>query len=411
MTPVGTLVVGAGQAGIQIAVSLRELGDREPIHVAGAESTPPYQRPPLSKGYLLGDLHEDSLHLRTAQFYRDREITLLLGTTVSALRPAPDCGWTAVLGNGRELAYARLALATGARPRKLSVPGAELAGVHTLRTLADADAIRAGLAAAQQVVVIGGGFIGLEAAAVARSLGKEVTVVEAADRLLGRSLSAEVADFLYRAHCARGVAIHLGAAAAELRGEAGRVTDVVLGDGTVLPADLVVVGVGAESRTELAEAIGLACRGGIVVDQAARTSHPGVVAAGDCTVGGHHLAGPAGRFESVQNATDQAKVAAATLLGAPARYDEVPFFWSDQGDLKLQMAGWTGGADTRLVRGDPSTDHFAVLHFRDGRLAAVEAVNAPQDFLAARRAITKGQTIDPVAAADHTVALRTLLRD
>ncbi|SFO28007.1 3-phenylpropionate/trans-cinnamate dioxygenase ferredoxin reductase subunit [Pseudonocardia ammonioxydans] len=392
----GTLIVGASQAGAQLAASLREAGDTAPIALVGHEAHLPYQRPPLSKGYLLGKTDATGLALRSAAYYAERGIEVLTGERVVEL--AVDRAATA---RGRTLVFDRLALTVGARVRRLAVPGAELHGVHHLRVVADSDRLRAALPFARRVVVVGGGFVGLEAAAAAGTFGAEVTVVEAADRLLGRAVSPLTSEFYLRAHRRRGVRVLLGSAVTAIAGTGGEVSGVVLADGTELPADLVLVGVGVVPRTELAEQLGLLCSGGIVVDPDARTSIPTVVAAGDCTV----QPGPAGpiRIESVQNAVSQGKIAAATLAGCPRPAVEVPWFWSDQGDLKLQIAGISAGHDQTVLRGDPESERFAVLYYRAGALVAVDAVNSPADYLVGRKALAQGLTVpaDQAGAADR----------
>ncbi|MGQ4515321.1 FAD-dependent oxidoreductase [Streptomyces sp. DW26H14] len=403
----GTLIVGASQAGLQLAVSLRQLGDTGPITLVGEEPHAPYQRPPLSKEFLAGAAELDSLAFRAPAFYPDNDIDLVCGERITSLRPG-----LAVTASGRELPYARLALTTGAAPRRLRVPGAELAGVCYLRDHADAAGLRGELASASRVVVVGGGFIGLEAASVARAAGLSVTVVEAAGRLLGRAVAPVVSDFYARAHARRGVRVLLstGVTAFEPAADGSRVAGVVLADGTVLDADLVLVGVGAVPRTELAEQLGLACEGGIVVDASARTSDPSVVAAGDCTVQPHPLTGEGRvRIESVQNAVAQAATAAATLLGRPAPAKAVPWFWSYQGDLRLQIAGLSAGHDRTVVRGSVDDEHFSVLYYQDGRLLAVDAVNRPADYMAVRKALTQGATIPAGPAADADTPLKSLI--
>ena len=288
------------------------------------------------------------------------------------------------------------------------MPGADLAGVCYLRDIGHALGLRDRLAAARRVLVVGGGFIGLEAAAAATAKGKAVTVVEAADRLIGRVVAPAISDFYAAAHRRRGVRVLLGTGVSQFEGADGTVTGARLPDGGFVPADLVVIGIGAEPRTELAEQLGLACAGGIVVDAFARTSDPAIVAAGDCAVTPHPAAadGSLVRFESYGHAIDHAKVAAATLAGMPASYDAVPWFWSDQGTLKLQIAGLSGGFDQAVLRGDPAAERFSVLYYRDGRMLAVHAVNSPRDYLAVRRALAAGQEIPPEAAADPDTPLR-----
>jgi 3-phenylpropionate/trans-cinnamate dioxygenase ferredoxin reductase subunit len=414
----GTLIVGASQAGLQLAVSLRQFGDTAPITLVGAEPLPPYQRPPLSKEFLTGTADADALLLRTPAFYADAGITLVCGERVTeAALAAPGSGrgeGTAVTSAGRRLAFDRLALTVGARPRRLRLPGAALDGVGVLRSHADAEQFKRRLGAARHVVVVGGGFIGLEAAAGARALGcPSVTVVEAADRLMARAVAPVVSRFYRAAHERRGTKVLLGAAVTAFEGDpAGRVTGVRLGDGTLLPADLVLVGAGVVPRTELAEQLGLVCEGGIVVDAQARTSDPGVVAAGDCTVRPDPLTGSGRvRLESVQNAQAQAQTAAATLLGRPAQTRTVPWFWSYQGDLKLQTAGLSAGHDGYVLRGEPDRERFSVLYYRGGRLLAVDAVNSPADYMAVRKALGEGATIDPDLARDPGTSLKSLIRE
>lgn len=409
----GVLIVGASQAGVQLATSLRDLGYRDPVTLVGAEARPPYQRPPLSKALLLGRAEEASLAFRTPAFYADRGIDVICGERVEAIAfgvRGAEAEGVATTDRGRPLPFGRLALTVGARPRRLEVPGADLHGVRYLRDADDALRLRRALAEACTVVVVGGGYIGLEAAAVARSLGKVVTVVEAAGRLIPRSVAPVVSDFYRDAHARRGVDVRLGVGVTALVGRVGRLTGVELSDGSVLSADIALVGIGAAPRTELAEAIGLACDGGILVDRLARTSDPSVVAAGDCAVGPHPLTGEGRvRLESVQNAVSQAKVAAATLAGVPATPPEVPWFWSDQYDLKLQIAGLSAGYDDQILRGDPATERFSVLYYRDGALVAVDAVNSAPDYLAVRKALASGVSIPAECARDVERPLKSFL--
>lgn len=402
----GTVIVGAGQAGVQLAVSLREAGDTAPIALVGAEPHQPYQRPPLSKGYLTGAIDTDRIALRAPAFYADRDIEVVTGERVTELGTGH-----ALTGGGREFAFDRLALAVGARVRRLAVPGADLGGVHYLRDRSDADRLRAELDGADRVVVVGGGFVGLEAAASARAQGRSVVVVEAADRLVGRAVAPVVSEFYRRAHERRGTRVLLGAGVTALSGEHGRVRSVHLSDGTELPADLVLVGIGVVPRTELAERLGLACDGGIPVDRSARTALPDVVAVGDCTRQPHPAGDEFGavRLESVQNAVHQAKIAAATLTGGARPAPEVPWFWSDQADLKLQIAGLSTGADEIVVRGDPETERFAAMHYRNGQLQAIDAVNSPAEYLVVRRALATGAELPANAARRTDLPLKDLL--
>jgi 3-phenylpropionate/trans-cinnamate dioxygenase ferredoxin reductase subunit len=405
----GVLIVGGGQAAVHLAGSLREFGWQAAITIVTEEPHPPYQRPPLSKAFLSGNADPTTLEFRSAEHYDRDRIAVLTGqrvTQVQAATPARP-GLAATEGGGR-IEFGRLALTTGARPRLLAVPGADLAGVCYLRDVGHALGLRSRLATAQRVLVVGGGFIGLEAAAAATARGQAVTVVEAGDRLIGRVVAPVISGFYAAAHRRRGVRVLLGTSVSRFEGTDGTVTGAHLSDGSFAPADLVVVGIGAEPRTELAEQLGLACAGGIVVDAFARTSDPAIVAAGDCAVTPHPAAadGSLVRFESFGHALDHARVAAGTLAGVPASYDAVPWFWSDQGTLKLQIAGLSAGFDRTVLRGDPGQERFSVLYYRDGRLLAVHAVNCPRDYLAVRRALAAGQEIPPGSAADSGEALK-----
>jgi 3-phenylpropionate/trans-cinnamate dioxygenase ferredoxin reductase subunit len=407
----GTLIVGASQAGLQLAVSLRDAGDTGPITLIGEEAHAPYQRPPLSKAYLQGSAELEQLWLRAPEVLAGADISLVTGERIETIE-LNDGGpsGSARTRSGRLLTFDRLALTVGARPRRLEAPGADLDGVTYLRTADDASALRDLQSDAQSVVVIGGGFIGLEAAAVARAQGKSVTVVEAADRLIGRAVAPVVSEFYHAAHARRGVDIRLGTRVTALSGRDNRVRAVDLSDGTCVPADLVIVGIGVLPRGQLARQLHLDFRGGIVVDRLARTSNPTVVAAGDCTVQPNPLTGEGQvRLESVQNAITQAKTAAATLMGRHEPNDAVPWFWSDQYDLKLQIAGLSTGHDQYVVRGDIDAESFSVLYYREGALLAVDAVNLPGDYMAVRKALTQGSTISAEAAADSAVALKQLI--
>jgi 3-phenylpropionate/trans-cinnamate dioxygenase ferredoxin reductase subunit len=409
----GTLVVGASQAGLQIASSLRELGDTAPITLVGSEIHPPYQRPPLSKGFLAGDVETDGLEFRSPSFYDDNRIDLVRGeliTSVEFSSAGPEHGGVARSEKGTELPFDRLAICVGGRPRRLEIPGKELDGVSYLRDMDDAIRLRTLIPKAENIVVLGGGFIGLEAAAAARAADKRVTVIEAADRLIGRAVAPVVSEFYLAAHQRRGVSVRLRTTVVEIFGRDGHVTAVQLDDGSQLPADLVLVGIGMLPRIRLAESMGLRVETGIVVDEHARTSIPAVVAAGDCTVLPHPMTGRGRvRLESVQNAVSQARVAAATLVGRPDPLRTVPWFWSDQGDLKLQIAGLNVGYDRAIVRGDPSTESFSVLYYRGNQLLSVDAVNAPRDYMVVRKALSDHLTIHPDRAPDVSVALKELL--
>lgn len=404
------LIVGASHAGVQLAARLRERGHLGRITLVGEESPLPYHRPPLSKAYLAGRTTAESMSLRPESFYAARDISLVRGARVATIDP--DAG-VARTSTGEELSFDHLALTTGARVRRLDVPGADRHGVVYLRDVHDATRLRDTLDPVQRAVVVGGGFIGLEAAGVLRQRGVEVTVVEFADRLMARSVSREMSDHFLDVHRGHGTRVLLGTGVVALTGGQGddaRVEAVELSDGTTLPADLVVVGIGVVPRTELASAMGLEVDGGIVVDSRARTSDPRVVAAGDATLMPHPL-DPSTRLrlESVQNATDQADIAAATICGIDVTYDAVPWFWSDQFDLKLQMAGAASDYDHVVLRGSPHEGSFTVLCYRGDRLVAGECVNAGSDFVAVRRALAAGTSFPPDQAADPAVRLKSLL--
>ncbi|MFE0629717.1 NAD(P)/FAD-dependent oxidoreductase [Streptomyces sp. NPDC058864] len=409
----GTLIVGASQAGLQLAVSLRQLGDTSPITLVGEEEHAPYQRPPLSKEFLAGEVGPESLAFRAPSFYADAGIDLVSGERVTEVSPAADGrpgSGAAVTANGRTLRFGRLALTVGSSPRRLTVPGSGLGGICYLRDRDDATALRSRLGTASRVVIVGGGFIGLEAAAVARALGRHVTVVEAAPRLIPRAVAPVVSEFYRQAHLRRGTDVLLSRAVSAFEGADGKVGAVLLADGTRVPADLVLVGVGVVPRTELAEQLGLECDNGILVDAHARTSDPLVAAAGDCTVQPHPTTGEGRvRLESVQNAVAQATVAAATLLGRARETRNVPWFWSHQGDLKLQIAGLSTGYDAYVVRGDPGSELFSVLYYRQGRLLAADAVNSPADYMAVRKALSQDATIPRARAEDTGTPLKSLI--
>ncbi|MBU8819652.1 FAD-dependent oxidoreductase [Mycolicibacterium goodii] len=409
MSESGVLVVGGGQAACQLAVSLREMGYDLPITIVGEEPHSPYQRPPLSKAFLAGKADITTLAFRSDDYYQRQGVRVVTGQQVVAFSMADKHhGGSAHTDSGEDLPFSNLVLAVGAAARKLDVPGSDMDGILTLRDVADATEFRARMHRCQDLVVIGGGFIGLETAAVARRRGCNVTVIESGDRLLARAVAPAVSDFYLTAHERRGTRVLLGAGVTSFEGEKGTVRRVVLADGQVLDADLVVVGIGAAPRLELARQLGLKCNAGIVVDEHARTSLPTVLAAGDCTETPHPLSVVSSpiRLESVQNAVDQAKCAAATIMGTPRAYSSVPWFWSDQDTLKLQIAGLSTGYDQTVQRGDPQKESFSILYYRKGSLVAVNAVNRPRDYMAVRRALAAGLTISPAIAADVSNLLR-----
>ncbi|QBJ97326.1 ferredoxin [Rhodococcus sp. ABRD24] len=410
---VGALIVGAGHAGVQVASSLRDLGYDKPITLVSDERYLPYQRPPLSKTFLTGFAAADTLALRAERYYRERSITVLTDDHLADVTLADVCSGsgTAVTSSGVALPFEHLAIATGASARQLEVPGCSLPGICYLRGLDDAVRLKALLPAAQRVVVIGGGFIGLEGAAFAQSAGKQVTIVEATDRLVARAVPSVVGDFYRTAHQRRGTRVLLGAAVSHFLGE-DRVTGVALADGRILAADLVLVGVGAVPRTGLAERLLIRCDQGVLVDSRCRTSNPRIVAAGDCTRAPHPMAPhQLVRLESVNNAVCQGRVAAASLLGMVDHYGSVPWFWSDQGAIKLQMVGTFDCADSHVLRGDPADEKFSILHYRDQRLTGLTSINCSADFIAARKALESGKNIPADQASDPSRRLKDLLAE
>ena len=400
------VIIGAGHGGVQAAASLREDGFAGEIVLLSDETELPYQRPPLSKAFLKGDMGLDGLPLRAEAFFRDHRIDLKLGVKATRIDRQ---GKRVETNDGQSLAYDDLILATGSRHRRLEVPGIDLKGVHVLRTIAEAAALREGLRSTQKVVVVGAGFIGLEIAATAVALGCDVTVVEIAQPM-GRAVSPVLSDFFHKAHVGAGAKVRLGVGVKAIRG-GSKAETVELTDGAVLPADLVVVGVGALAEDRLAREAGLECANGIVVDPYLRTSDSSISAIGDCADFPNAALGRTTRLESVQNAVDQARSVAARIAGKPAKpYDALPWFWSDQGDLKLQIAGLPHGVDQWVTRGDPATRAFATFGFRNGKLAVVETVNRVGDHAAARRVIGTDKVVTPENAADPAFDLRALAK-
>ncbi|MET0714733.1 MAG: FAD-dependent oxidoreductase [Mycetocola sp.] len=411
----GVLIVGASQAGIQMACSLRELGFDDPITVVGAEIHPPYQRPPLSKALLSGSLSAADLIFRSDDFYREMRIDLVLGERVTDIRRDGGTAGRAITESGRVLPFDRLALAVGVRARRLDIDGAEADGVLYLRDADDARELKARLELAADVVVIGGGFIGLEVAASASKLGKKVTVLCAGPRLMARAVGERTSDFFAQAHRSRGVDVRLNAGIASIRHAGTRVTGVTLADGSVVRADVVVVGIGAVPRVELAHQLGLVTDDGIVVDEFSLASDGVTVASGDCANFPNPLPTRHGperfRLESVNNAVEHAKVAAATLAGYAVPYRAIPWFWSDQFDIKLQVAGVSSGCDSTVTRGDPAAGKFSVLYFVGDQLVAADCVNSPVDFLAVKSILAAERTVPKDRADDASVPLKKLSVD
>lgn len=399
------IIIGASHAGAHIAEALRRENWSGGILLIGDEPELPYNRPPLSKDFLAGKMDEDRLPIRDASFFAERGIETQLGRRAVAIDRTAHIVTT---DDGARHDYSGLALATGARPRYLGLPGEKLGGVFVLRTVADVRAIRAHLDRTERVVVIGGGFIGLECAASLRGLGKDVTVFEARERLMPRVVPPLISDFYMRLHDDHGVRILCDAGVREIAGDGDRVTGVVRSDGTLYPADMVVVGIGVVPNIELARDCGLVCENGILVDERARTSDPAIVAAGDCANHPNRYFGGRARLESVQNATDQARTAAATLVGRDLPYDAVPWFWSDQFGIKLQMVGTSQGHDRHALRGEVAARRFSAFYFKEGRLTGADSLNSPADHMAARKLIAVAAAVTPEQVADPAVDLRKL---
>ena len=397
------VIVGAGQAGGSAALQLRSAGFEGAITLIGAEPHPPYERPPLSKAYLTGELAYDALLLRPSTFYRDQNVQLLTDTSVTSVDPLTK---TVTTAEKRTLQFDKLLLATGARPRQLPIPGAELPGVHYLRTLGDVAALQETMERAQNVCLIGGGYVGLEFASVARKAGLNVTVLEAADRLLQRVTTPEMSEYFAYLHRSHGVDVCVGACIQEIQG-AGQVERVVCDHGTVT-ADLVLIGIGALPNTEVAESAGLACENGIQVDEMCRSSHPDIFAAGDCTNHPNALLKRRLRLESAPNATDQARVAAINMMGGNETYCTVPWFWSDQYTSKLQAVGFSSDGTQSICRGDKTKHQFAMFYLKENRLVAVEAINSAKAFMAGKRLY--GHELDPEQLADPEIDLRSLVK-
>ncbi|WP_137864472.1 MULTISPECIES: FAD-dependent oxidoreductase [unclassified Sphingomonas] len=398
------LIVGAGHGGAQAAIALRQNKFEGSIALLGDEPELPYERPPLSKEYLSGEKAFERLLIRNAAFWEERRVVLLPGRTVTAVDPVAH----AVTADGEAIGYGQLIWATGGKPRRLACDGHDLAGIHTVRTRADVDRMMAELDGVARVAVVGGGYIGLEAAAVLAKLGKQVTVIEALDRVLARVAGAPLSRFFEAEHRAHGVEIRLGAQVEAIEGER-RVTGVRLAGGEVIAADMAIVGIGILPAVEPLLAAGATGGNGVLVDEQSRTSLPDVFAIGDCALHvNHYAADTAIRLESVQNANDQGTVAAKTICGIEARYDAVPWFWSNQYDLKLQTVGISAGHDTLVVRGDPAARSFSLVYYRQGRVIALDCVNAVKDYVQGRRLVVEGIAADPALVADAAVPLKEI---
>ena len=397
------VIVGAGHAGGSVAAFLRQYGHEGRIVLIGDEPLLPYQRPPLSKAWLKGEADADSLSLKPADWYAENNVMLRLGGVAERIDRSEK---TVTLASGEVIAYDFLVLATGARARELPIPGADLSGVLALRTAADAEQLKNALGPDKRLAVVGGGYVGLEAAASARALGSHAMVIERESRVLARVACETLSHFFQDYHGKHGVAFELNAGVAGFEGQDGHVTGVRFSDGRLVACDVALVGVGAVPNDELAKAAGLATVNGVVVDLDARTDDPSIFAIGDVTHRPLPLYDRQFRLESVPNALEQAKQAASAILGRPGPSPEVPWFWSDQYDLKLQIAGLPFDADRQVVRGDVASAKFAVFHLKGDVLQAVEAVNAPPEFMAGKQLIAKRTPINAEKLADPAVSMK-----
>jgi len=397
-------IIGAGQAGGQAAYSLRLAGYEGAITLIGDEPAPPYQRPPLSKAYFKGEMEAERLFLKPLEYYAEHNIDLITGKAATAI----DLQAKQVeIEGGASVPWDKLVIATGARPRKLAVEGSHLRNITELRTLADVDDLKTIAVPGARLVVVGAGYIGLEAAAVGSQLGLKVTVLEAMPQVLSRVAGPEIGAFYTHIHRAAGTDIRLGARLEAFEG-LGQVTGVRLHGGEIVPADLVLVGVGVLPNLELALEAGLVCGNGIVVDERMQTSHPDVFAAGDVAWRPLIHYGREGRLESVHNAIEGGKIIAAALLGAAQPALEAPWFWSDQFDLKLQTAGLWTGADQTIMRGDPATRAFAVFYLKEGRVIAVDAVNSGPEFIVGKKLVAAKAAVAPGDLADKSISMKDI---
>lgn len=399
------VIVGAGHGGAQAAIALRQAKFEGTIAMIGDEPELPYERPPLSKEYFSGEKAFERILIRPAAFWAERNVEMLLNRHVVAVDPVAHSLTTA---DGATIGYGQLIWATGGSPRRIGCAGNDLIGVHTVRTRADADRMLAQLDGVEQAVVIGGGYIGLEAAAVLAKFGKKVVLLEALDRVLARVAGEPLSRFYEAEHRAHGVDVRLGAAVACIEGE-GRVSGVRMQDGEVIPAQMVIVGIGIVPAVEPLIAASAQGGNGVAVDHQCRTSLPDVFAIGDCALHANRFADDMPiRLESVQNANDQATLVAKTIMGQDLTYDAVPWFWSNQYDLKLQTVGLSTGHDAAIVRGDPANRSFSVVYLKEGRVIALDCVNATKDFVQGRKLVVERLSPDPAALADASVPLKEL---
>ncbi len=398
------VIVGGGQAGAQAVFSLRQWGYDGAIALVGDEPCPPYQRPPLSKAFLKGEMPEERLFFKPAAWYADNKVDLTLSVRATAIDRSLR---RVALEDGGHLDYDALVLATGSRPRPLPVPGADLDGVFELRTIQDVERLQPLTVSGRRLVIVGAGYIGLEAAAVARQLGLEVTVLEMAPRVLARVTSPIMSAFYEAEHRRQGVDVRTGARLEGFDGETA-VSAARLAGGEAIPCDMALVGVGILPNEELAAEAGLGCKDGILVDRDARTNDPRIFAVGDCARRPLVHYGRTGRLESVHNAIEQGKLAAAAILGRPRPIEDTPWFWSDQYDLKLQIAGLAQDHDEAVVRGDPGRRQFAVFYLKSGRLIAVDAINSAPEFLASKRLIASGAALAAEKLRDTSIPMKEI---
>ena len=401
------LIVGAGHGGAQAAIALRQRGFAGTLAIVGEEPDPPYERPPLSKDYLAGDKPFERIMIRPAAFWAEREVAMLTGMRVNAVDAAAH---RVTLSGGETIDYGKLIWATGGHPRRLTLSGHDLVGVHGVRSREDVDRMIGELATTTEVVVIGGGYIGLEAAAVLTKLGKHVTVLEALDRVLARVAGEPLSRFYEAEHRAHGVDVRLGCSVECIEETDGRATGVRLATGEVLPAQMVIVGIGIIPAVEPLIAAGAAGGNGVAVDEHCHTSLPDIYAIGDCAAHSNAFAdGATIRLESVQNANDQATLVAKAITGEPEAYKAVPWFWSNQYDLRLQTVGLSIGHDDAVVRGDIASRSFSIVYLRQGRVIALDCVNAVKDYVQGRALVVAGAKVDPERLADASVPLKELL--
>jgi 3-phenylpropionate/trans-cinnamate dioxygenase ferredoxin reductase subunit len=398
------VIAGAGHAAGQLVVSLKQHGYCGEIVLVGNEAYLPYQRPPLSKKFLSGEMTAERLHIKPQSFYDDPQIHTRLETDITEIDRESKCIRTA---SGDQIDYDTLIIATGSRVRRLPIEGDNLAGVYYLRNIADVEGIQNELQTHKNVVIVGAGYIGLEVAAVTRQLGLEVTVVEMADRVMSRVVSPETSDFYQVEHSTQGVKLRLSTGVKAFRGD-GRIEAIETTDGELIPADFVVVGVGIVPNTELAAAAGLRVDDGIVVDDRCQTSDPDIYAVGDCTSHPNSIYDRRLRLESVHNAVEQAKTAVNNICGIETHYSQVPWFWSDQYDLKLQIAGLSEGYDDVVMRGSPVDRSFACLYLKDGRLIATDAINSAKEFVQSKALIAARVRVDREKLADNSVQIKDL---